>query len=336
MASGPFCIGLIRFPAFRSKPTRLGLLPLGPSFTQGLTPVGPGNILLTAAGPARPIVGVALMVAAMVTLPFLDVIAKFLGQQGVPILQIVWARVAFGAILTLPFALHQAGLRGLFPPNPLFHLFRATFLICATFTFFLSLTYLPIADALALFFVQPLIVTILSALVLREHVGPRRWAAVAVGFIGTLIIIRPGFVDVNPGSLLALAAGAFLGIYFVMSAKIAGQAPPMVITFQTNVVGTALISGAMPFVWIAPSPAQWAMFVGLGLIANLGHFLILSAYRRAEASLLAPLAYTEMIGATAVGWWFFDDFPDGWTFLGVGVLIGCAIYISVRERQKRV
>lgn len=290
---------------------------------------------MTADVPARPLLGVALMVAAMVTLPFLDVIAKVLGQQGVPILQIVWARLTFGAVLTLPFALQQAGARGLLPPNPVFHLVRAGFLVGATFTFFLALTYLPIADALALFFVQPLIVTILSAVVLREKVGPRRWAAVAVGFIGTMIIIRPGFVEVNPGSLLALAAGTFLGIYFVMSAKIAGQAPPMVITFQTNFVGTALISGAMPFVWIAPSPAQWAMFVGMGLVANLGHFLILSAYRRAEASFLAPLAYTEMIGATCVGWWFFNDFPDRWTFLGVGVLIGCAIYISVRERQRR-
>ncbi len=276
------------------------------------------------------------MLAAMTALPFLDVLAKVLGEQGVPVLQIVWARVAFGAALTLPFALRHAGARGLMPPNPLFHLFRAGFLICATFTFFLSLTYLPIADALALFFVQPLVVTILSALVLGEKVGPRRWAAVAVGFIGTLIIIRPGFVEVNPGSLLALAAGAFLGIYFVMSAKIAAQAPPMVITFQTNFIGAVLISGAMPLVWLPPSPAQWAMFVGMGVVANLGHLLILNAYRRAEASLLAPLAYTEMIGATLVGWWFFGDFPDGWTFLGVGVLIGCAIYISVRERSAKI
>ena len=143
---------------------------------------------MTAALPARPLIGVALMLGAMATLPFLDVIAKTLGEQGMPVLQIVWARVAFGAALTVPFALQQAGVGGLMPPNPGFHLFRTAFLVCATFTFFLSLTYLPIADALALFFVQPLIVTMLSALVLREKVGPRRWAAVAVGFIGTLII----------------------------------------------------------------------------------------------------------------------------------------------------
>ena len=284
---------------------------------------------------ARPLIGIALMVAAMAILPFMDVMAKTLGQQGVPIVQIVWARMTFGAALTLPLAWQSAGRAAFLPANPVFHLFRAMFLIGATFTFFLSLTYLPIADALALFFVQPLIVTILSAWVLRENVGSNRWIAVAVGFVGTLIIIRPGFVGVNPGSLLALAAGAFLAVYLVLSAKIAGKAAPIVITFQTNAMGTLLVAGLVPFVWTAPTPAQWLMFLGLGVVANFGHFLILAAYRRAEASLLAPLAYTEMIGATILGWWFFGDFPDGWTFLGVGVLVACAVYISVSERKAK-
>ena len=313
---------------------RFGLLALALGFKPFLTQFGQGVFPVTTPDPARPLIGIVLMVAAMTAMPFLDVLAKMLGQEGVPVLQIVWARVAFGAALTLPFAMAQAGARGLMPPNPVFHLFRTAFLIGATFTFFLSLTYLPIADALALFFVQPLIVTILSALVLRERVGPRRWAAVAVGFAGTLIIIRPGIVEVNPGSLLALASGAFLAVYLVMSAKIAHQAPSIVIMFQTSVIGTALVSGALPFVWVAPSINQWAMFAAMGLIATLGHLLILSAYRRAEASLLAPLAYTEMIGATILGWWFFGDLPDRYTILGVAVLIGCAVYISVRERKR--
>ena len=286
--------------------------------------------------PARPLIGVALMLGAMASLPFIDVFAKFLGQQGVPILQIVWARLAFGAAVTLPFAWRHGGARCLVPARPYYHSLRAGFLILATFCFFLALKYLPIADALAIFFVQPLVVTVLSALVLREQVGPRRWAAVFVGFIGTLIIIRPGFAEVNAGAGLAFAAGTFLAIYFVMTRKIAGQAPAMVTTFQTNMVGAALISAAMPLVWQAPTPGQWAMFAGLGAVATFGHFLIVRAYDFAEASLLAPLAYTEMIVATAVGWWFFGDFPDGWTFLGVGILIASALYISWRERARGV
>ena len=179
-------------------------------------------------------------------------------------------------------------------------------------------------------------VTALSPFFLGEKVGIRRWSAVAIGFIGTLIIIRPGFVDLNPGSLLALCAGTSLAIYFVMTRKIAGQAAAMVTTFQTNAVGALMLLPLMPFLWLAPSPVQWAMLAGLGVIATFGHYLIVRAYDHAEASLLAPLAYSEMIVATAVGWWFFGDFPDRWTFFGTGILIGCAIYISVRERVRGV
>jgi drug/metabolite transporter (DMT)-like permease len=282
------------------------------------------------------LLGIALMLGAMAALPMIDVFAKFLGQQGIPVLQIVWARVAFGAIVTLPFALRHGGPAALVPQRPVYHLFRAGFLIAATFCFFLSLKFLPIADALAIFFVQPLVVTLLSPWALGETVGRQRWIAVCIGFVGTLIIIRPGFVALNPGSLLALAAGTNLAIYFVMTRKISGQAPAMVTTFQTNVMGALITCVAMPFLWVTPNAEQWAMFLGLGSIATFGHYLIVRAYDHAEASLLAPLAYTEMVMATVLGWWFFGDFPDHWTILGVAILIGCAIFISWRERLRGI
>jgi drug/metabolite transporter (DMT)-like permease len=278
------------------------------------------------------IAGVMLMLAAMAILPFLDVVAKVLGQQGMPILQIVWARMVFSAAMTLPFAMRATGLPGLLPSRPWLHGLRAILLCAATFFFFWALTYLPIADALAIFFVQPLVVTALSPLVLGERVGPRRWAAVAVGFAGTLIIIRPGFQTINPGMVLAFAAGTSLGLYMLMTRKIANRDPAAVTTFHTNLLGAAMMTALVGLVWQAPTTEQWGLFLILGFVATFGHFLIVLAYDRAEASLLAPLAYTEMIGATAVGWWFFGDFPDGWTFVGVAVLIACAIYISVRER----
>ncbi len=278
------------------------------------------------------LIGIGFMLAAMASLPMIDVFAKYLGQMGVPVMQIVWARMTFGAAVTLPFALQAAGSVALRPQRPIFHLFRASFLILATFTFFLSLKYLPIADALAIFFVQPLIVVVLSALVLGEKVGPRRWAAVFVGFIGTMIIIRPGFGTVNPGTWLALAAGTSLAVYFVMTRRISGSAKAMVTTFQTNAIGMILASLAMPFVWVTPTAQQWLMFVGLGLVATIGHFMIVRAYDFAEASLLAPFAYTEMIMATVLGWYFFGDFPDRATLIGVTVLIASALYISWRER----
>jgi drug/metabolite transporter (DMT)-like permease len=283
-----------------------------------------------------PLLGIGLMITAMAVLPFLDVIAKYLGQQGVPVMQIVWARLFFGAILTLPFALKIAGVKGLMPNMPLMHAVRASFIIAATAFFFWALHYLPIADTLAIFFVQPLIVTMLSPIMLGEHVGIRRWAAVAVGFAGTLIIIRPGFEELNPGVFLALGSGFCLALYLLLTRKIAGSAPAMLTTFYTSLMGGLITSVIVLFVWETPTPAQWGFFVLLSFIANGGHYLIIRAYDHAEASLLAPLAYTEIVMAVLAGWYFFGDFPDGWTFLGVGILIASAIYISWRERVRQV
>ena len=275
------------------------------------------------------------MLTAMAILPFIDVLAKVLGQQGMPILIVVWARAVFGALMTLPFAIRAEGLAAFRPRRPLHHLSRAVLLFCATFLFFQALKHLPIADALAIFFVNPLVIVVLSALVLRERVGPRRWAAVAVGFVGTLIIIRPGLVEVNPGTFYALGSGVALGSYLVMTRHIAGAADAMVLTFQTSAIGAALMTLALPLLWQMPDPAQWPMLVGLGVVATLGHVLITMAYEHGEASLLAPLAFTEIIMATVFGWWFFNDLPDRWTVLGVAILIGSAIYISIRERRAK-
>ena len=288
-------------------------------------------IMISTTSTNRPLFGIGLMLAAMAILPFLDVVAKFLGQQGVPVLQIVWARVFFGTLITLPFALKLAGPKGLLPNMPVVHGIRAAFLMAATGCFFWSLHYLSIAGTLSIFFVQPLIVTMLSPLVLGEKVGMRRWAAVVTGFVGTLIIIRPGFQEINPGVFLALAAGFSLAIYMLLTARISGSAPAMVTTYYTSLMGTVLLSGYVLYDWQPVTLPQWGLFVLLAAIANGGHYLIVRAYDYSEASLLAPLAYTEMIMATAAGWWFFGEFPDAWTFAGVGILIACAIYISIRE-----
>jgi drug/metabolite transporter (DMT)-like permease len=276
-------------------------------------------------------IGIALMLAAMAILPGIDVLAKFLGQEGVPVMQIVWARLTFGALLTLPFAARHTGVRGLMPDQPGIHTLRAGLLMGATFFFFCALKYLPIADALAIFFVQPLVLTALSPLILKETVGPRRWAAVCVGFIGTLIIIRPGITAINPGSLFALAAGISLALYFLLTRRISGRAQAIVTTFHTNALGCVLASVVVIFVWQTPTLSQWGQFLALAAIANVGHYCIVRAYDHAEASLLAPLAYTEMVTSTLMGLIFFGDFPDRWTFLGVAILIACAIYISTRS-----
>lgn len=276
--------------------------------------------------------GVALLLAAMAVLPFLDVCAKFLGEQGMPIVQIVWARMAFGLLFTAPPLLLKEGAAALVPRRIPLHIIRSILLMVSTFAFFLALTYQGIAETLAVFFVQPLVVTMLSPVLLGERVGINRWLAVLVGFIGTLIIIRPGIVAINPGSLLALSAGTSLACYMLLTRRIAGRDSAIATTYYTTLMGTLIATAAVTFVWQTPTPSQWLLMILLAAIAAAGHYLIVRAYDYAEASLLAPLAYTEMIVAVIVGWVFFGGFPDGWTFVGVAILIASAIYISNRER----
>ena len=277
--------------------------------------------------------GIVLIFFAMAILPFIDVCAKFLGQQQMPVPQMVWARFFFGAVFTLPFALGVAGGSALRPVNPLFNSARALFLISGTAFFFLALKTLPIADTLAIYFVQPILITALSPFVLGEHVGIRRWIMVFIGFIGVMVIIRPGLQAFNIGVLYALGAGTSSACYYLITRKLSGRADAMVTTFQTSAIGAVGLSLVMPFLWTTPSGGQWTLLVLLGAIAIAGHYCVTRAFDFAEASLLSPFNYTEMIVAVAVGWWFFGDFPDRWTFVGVCILIACAIYISYRERS---
>lgn len=279
--------------------------------------------------------GIALLPGAMAVLPLLDVCAKYLGQQGMPIVQIVWARMAFGLLFTAPILVLKEGIAALRPQRPALHLLRSILLMGSTFCFFYALTFQGIAETLAVFFVQPLVVTMLSPLVLGEHVGVRRWLAVIVGFVGTLIIIRPGITAINPGALLGAAAGTSLACYMLLTRRIAGRDSALATTYSTTLMGSLIVSVVAFFAWKQPDPSQWLLMVLLAGIAAAGHYLIVRAYDHAEASLLAPLAYTEMITSVAVGWYFFGDFPDGWTFVGVGILIASAIYISTRERQAK-
>lgn len=276
------------------------------------------------------------MLAAMAVLPLIDVFAKFLGQQGVPVIQLVWARFFFGALLTLPFALQVEGPRLFIPSHPWMQFARATLLILGTAFFFWALKYLPIADTLAIYFIQPILVTALSPFLLGEKVGPRRWAMVALGFIGVLIIIRPGFKDLNPGVFLAFSAGLCSAFYLILTRKMTGAVSPMVTSFQTSFIGAIGLTVALPFVFVSLNSIQWSMMFGLGFCAILGHYLVAKAYDLAEASMLSPISYTEMINAVICGLIFFGDFLDTWTFVGVGILMSCALYISVRERQLNI
>ncbi|MDE2384306.1 MAG: DMT family transporter [Alphaproteobacteria bacterium] len=275
---------------------------------------------------------IGYILLAMAILPLIDVAAKKLGQQGLPVPQMVWARFFFGALFTLPFALRTDGKAALKPVNAPLNALRAFCLIMGTAFFFSALHYLPIATTLSIYFVQPLLITALSPLILKEQVGARRWAIVAAGFVGVLVIIRPGLQALNLGHVFALCAGLSSAFYFLITRLLQGRANPIVTTFQTSAIGAAGLSLAAPLYWLPASGPQWLMLGALGAVAIAGHYLITKAYDYGEASLLSPLNYAEMITSVILGWLFFGDFPDAYTFLGVAVLIACAIFVSRAEK----
>lgn len=284
----------------------------------------------------NPLLGIALMIAAMLIFPFLDVCAKFLGEWGIPVIEIVWARLFFGLLLSAPILLAREGLESLKPRDQRVNALRGFFLVISTMMFFGALRYQGVAETLAIYFVQPLFITALAPLVLKEKVGINRWSAVAIGFIGVLIIVRPGYLELNPGVFLAAGSGLGSAITMLLTRKLAGKSSAIANTVYTNFYGSIVASVILIPFWVTPNfNTLMFMFLlaGIGTVAN---YLTITAMEYAEASLLAPLGYTEMINAVLAGWYFFGNFPDGWTFVGVAILIACAIYISYRERVKTV
>ncbi|MDX5350640.1 MAG: DMT family transporter, partial [Paracoccaceae bacterium] len=197
--------------------------------------------------------------------------------------------------------------------------------------FFAALRWLSIADTLAISFVQPLFVTLMSRYLLKERVDALRWIALGVGFVATLVIVRPGSGAFNPASLLALASGACMAAYAIVVRSGAGRRSALSVTFQTHAVAALIALPLMALVWQAPTAEQWLTGLTLALVGLAGHYMIIRAYDHCEASLLAPLSYTEIVTSTLVSWWFFREIPDAWTFVGVAVLIGSAIAVARRS-----
>jgi drug/metabolite transporter (DMT)-like permease len=280
----------------------------------------------------RPLLGIALMLGAMFMFPYLDVCAKFLGQWGVPVIEIVWARLFFSMVITAPILLVQEGVAALQPRDPKMNALRGIFLVSSTVMFFGALRFQGVAETLAIYFIQPLFITALAPWILGEKVGLNRWAAVAIGFIGVLIIIRPGYLVLSPGVFLAAGSGFGSAITMLLTRKLARGSSAVANTFYTGIFGSIFASLLLIPFWHTPSLNEFYLMLLLGLIGTTANYLTMLAMRFAEASLLAPFGYAEMINAVLAGWYFFGDFPDKLTFVGVAILIACAIYISYRER----
>ena len=268
---------------------------------------------------------------AWAILPFMDTIAKYLSAE-LSFFQITWARYFFTVFFTLSFMFFFFRKNLIRSTQPKLQIFRGLTLFFANILFFYSISIISMAKALTLAFVAPLITTALSPIFLGEKVGFRRWSAVIIGFLGSLIVIRPGFIEFNLATVAALGTGIFYGIYLVITRKLHSSDSPLLTLLLTGVVGAIIGSLIVPVVWINPTFNQWSLLALMGIFACLGHLFLILSLKYADASKLAPFGYFEIVTNVILGYYFFSDFPHYWTWLGLTIIICSGIYISFRER----
>ena len=275
---------------------------------------------------------IILNLSAWMMLPIMDGFAKYLSST-IPVLQITWSRYFFTVVFVLPLMLFFFRRSLTWTENPKLQLIRGLLLFSANILFFYSISIISLAKALTLAFVAPLIVTALSPFLLGEKVGFRRWAAVIVGFLGSLIVIRPGFVEFNLASIAALGTGVMYGFYLIVTRKLHKYDNPLLTLLLTGVVGAIIGSFIVPIVWVNPTFTQWSLLALMGIFACLGHLFLILSLKYADASKLAPFGYFEIVTNVILGYYFFSDFPHYWTWFGLAIIICSGVYITFRERS---
>lgn len=279
---------------------------------------------------------ILFMAVAINLFPFMNVTAKFLSVD-YPTTQILWARYAGHLAFVLLMFMPRRGLSLLKASRPGVHIIRSLLMFVSTVCFFTALRWIEVPTASSINFTSPLIVTALAAPLLGEVVGARRWAAVVVGFIGALIIIRPGGGETHWAMLLVLGTAFSYAGYQIVTRKFATADPPETSITYISFVGAALASLALPFEWVTPHSIRDALlFALLGAIGGVGHYFVIRAFQLGEASMLSPFNYGQLIMATVLSFLVFGTFPDTWTLVGASIIVASGLYITYRESRRDV
>lgn len=259
-----------------------------------------------------------------------DTFAKLLTAEFHP-LQVVWMRMA-GLVIGVIILLIRQGLTLFKTPKPKLQILRGVVAAGSGTLFIYAINYVPLADAVAVSFVAPFMVTVLGASVLKEPVGLRRWLAVVVGFVGMLIVIRPGMGVFHPAIFLVVLAASFFAIRQLVSRWLSGVDSVSTTVAYTSIVAFSITGIAQPFVWKTPENLTVVLIIlGLGLSAAVGEVLIIRALDIAQSVVLAPMHYTLIIWGTLYGFLFFNDLPDVWTLFGCLIIVASGLYTTYRE-----
>ncbi len=283
---------------------------------------------------AETLQGIGLIALAMALLSAMDAVVKWLAADYSTI-QLMFFRSVFAFLPLAPLVLRSGWAGSLRTQRPGGHALRGLFGLAALGCFFWSLSLLPLADATAITFAAPLFVTALSLPLLGEVVRARRWTAVGVGFLGVLVMVQPGVGIFQPAALLPLAAALFLALMVIQVRKLTRTESDTTIVLYYTIISTLVTGAVVPFYWATPNLTDFLLLALVGVLGGLGQLVLTAAYRRTEASILAPFDYTAMIWAVLFGFLLWGELPAPNIWLGVAIVIASGIYIIYREAELR-
>jgi len=282
----------------------------------------------------RPFRGIALILASTVFLGVSDVTAKYLSTT-LPSIEIAWIRFLVFALIMVPAMVPGTPLYSLKTGRPTLQLMRGAALLASSLFFITGLRYLPIAEASATGFIAPLFVTALSIVFLSEKVGIRRWLATACGLLGVLIILRPGTGAFHVAAVFPIISALAWASTLIMTRMMSGREHAVTIMTYSSIAGVAILSALVPFVWVTPSWHDIMFGVLIGVASTAGQWIVVLAFRYADASVLAPFSYSQLLWVSILGFLVFGEIPSIWTVIGAGFIVGSGLYTAHRERVRR-
>jgi drug/metabolite transporter (DMT)-like permease len=282
----------------------------------------------------RPFRGIALILASTVFLGASDATAKYLSAT-LPSIEIAWIRFLVFALIMVPAMVPGSPIFALNTPRPGFQLLRGVALLSSSLFFISGLRFLPIAEASATAFVSPLFVTALSIVFLGEVVGVRRWLATVVGLIGVLIILRPGTSAFHPAAFFPLVSALAWACTLIMTRMMSGKERAATTMAYSSIAGVCILSVLVAFVWVVPSWHDILFGIFIGVASTAGQWIVVLAFRYADASVLAPFSYTQLLWVGILGFVIFGEVPDVWTVTGAVFIVASGLYTAHRERVRR-
>nr|WP_213287193.1 DMT family transporter [Bradyrhizobium sp. sGM-13] len=282
----------------------------------------------------RPFKGIALVLASTIFLGASDVTAKYLSAT-LPSIEIAWIRFLVFAMIMTPAMLPGSPLYALQTKRRGLHLLRGAALLGSSLFFISGLRFLPIAEASATGFVAPLFVTALSIIFLGEKVGLRRWIATGVGLVGVLIILRPGTGAFHPAAFFPLVSALAWACTLIMTRMMSGTERAITTMTYSSIAGLLILSALVPFVWVTPTWHDIAFGILIGVASTAGQWIVVLAFRYADASVLAPFSYTQLLWVSVLGFLIFGEVPDAYTITGAAFIVASGLYTAHRERVRR-